>query len=84
MRPEAGECADREPELVPVAASVFDDEFFRSSGARGRAAAEGIAHAAAAAVPNPAGVARDLRAAAPAEHGEADELDIPAFLRRSH
>jgi cell division protein FtsZ len=103
-----------EPELVPVAASVFDDEFFRAPYAGGRAAGEdavfgGAAaiHAAPAAAPaaemrtswDPGGEremwtgrdaapAGDVRlfagaSASHAEHRETDELDIPAFLRRS-
>jgi cell division protein FtsZ len=67
-----------EPELRPVAASVFDDEFFR------RPKPEPVAppapeenHWPAAKVPSFAGYAAD----APSE---SDELDIPAFLRRNH
>jgi cell division protein FtsZ len=129
-----------EPELVPVAASVFDDDFFRSDRVRARAAAEEKAAPAAAAtkpepivrldsyeldgldmepwepgayVP-PAAVKHEAPAreftfggyasgaatyvsAEPAReatlfagasaghtaHSETDELDIPAFLRRS-
>jgi cell division protein FtsZ len=71
-----------EPELVPVSASVFDDEFFRASSARARGGEE--AASASGAVPNGAAGAREAHAAAHVEHGEADELDIPAFLRRSH
>jgi hypothetical protein len=87
--PEDDEAGKFEPELVPVSASVFDDDFFRS-----RDAAE--AKEAAAAV---AGREREMIAvtesaegsrlfagasASQAEHTETDELDIPAFLRRSH
>ena len=75
-----------EPELIPLAASVFDDDFFRASRARGEAGLGGgiaveTAHVSAA----PANDVR-LFAGANASHGEqaeADELDIPAFLRRS-
>jgi cell division protein FtsZ len=75
-----------EPELIPLAASVFDDDFFRASRARGEAGLGGgiaveTAHVSAA----PANDVR-LFAGATASHGEqteADELDIPAFLRRS-
>ena len=75
----AGDAA-REPELVPVSASVFDDDFFRSS----RAAREAEMNAAA--MQAPAGVA-EVRlyagaSATHAEHTDTDELDIPAFLRR--
>jgi cell division protein FtsZ len=79
--------AAREPELVPVAASVFDDDFFRSANGRRRLEAE--AAGAAVAVPRAdAGVegARVFAGASGghAEQSESDELDIPAFLRRSH
>jgi len=88
--PETGEEREPEPELVPVSASVFDDDFFRSPAGRARAAAEGEGFAPPAAVQ--AGSeesARDVRLfaganASHAEHTETDELDIPAFLRRSH
>jgi cell division protein FtsZ len=76
-----------EPELVPVPASVFDDDFFRASRARGESVARsGIA---AEVVPVTATPASDVRvyagvSASPTEQTEADELDIPAFLRRSH
>jgi cell division protein FtsZ len=77
-----GAAGEHEPELVPVSASVFDDEFFRVSSARARAGEENAS--AKSAVPNGAGAAREPHAAAQVEQGEADELDIPAFLRRSH
>jgi cell division protein FtsZ len=96
------------PELVPVPASIFDDDFFRASATRslppepqperetpprydaiasGRAAfGENrileLEHApieAPARVPSFVGLA-----ASPADNGDADELDIPAFLRRGH
>ena len=67
----------REPELVPVAASAFDDDFFRTS-ARGRATDDAISG------PSPGPAPREQQGVAQAEHAEADELDIPAFLRRSH
>jgi cell division protein FtsZ len=96
------------PELVPVPASIFDDDFFRASATRsvppepqperetplrydafasGRAAfGENrileLEHApieAPARVPSFAGLA-----ASSADNGDADELDIPAFLRRGH
>jgi len=98
-----------EPELVPVAASVFDDEFFRTPSARLRPAVE----------PDPAdpnlaesdvcgeccfeeatqssqpvtydreGSSHEGRVYAAGggtkdESSGTDELDIPAFLRRSH
>ena len=61
----------RDPELVPVAASVFDDDFFR----RSQLAPAGE-QAAVAGVP--------MASASQTEGSETDELDIPAFLRRSH
>ena len=74
-----------EPELVPVAASVFDDEFFRTPRVRLRPAVE----------PDPADPSgaepgtREVRlfagaSASPAGPTESDELDIPAFLRHGH
>ena len=66
------------PELVPVPASVFDDDFFRKPNEELRAAnAAKDAAWPEARVPTFAGYAAD----APAE---TDELDIPAFLRRNH
>jgi hypothetical protein len=62
---------ERDPELVPVAASVFDDDFFRRSQlapAGEQAAVAGVA----------------MVGASQTEGSETDELDIPAFLRRSH
>jgi cell division protein FtsZ len=101
-----------EPELVPVAASVFDDEFFRRPVRLRPAAGPGPVE------PNLAETercddccfdgptqraqsqpsvpecdslepAREVRLfaganASPAGPSESDELDIPAFLRRSH
>ena len=61
---------ERDPELVPVAASVFDDDFFRRS------------HLAPAGEQATAGI--PMAGPSHAEGSEADELDIPAFLRRSH
>ncbi len=98
FEPDCADCADaaedaepqfdsscasqREPELVPVAASVFDDEFFRAANSRpGGAIEDGPQELA-----QPAGEMR-LFAGASATHAvpaETDELDIPAFLRRSH
>jgi len=65
------------PELVPVPASVFDDDFFRKPNEELRAANAKDAAWPEARVPTFAGYAAD----APAE---TDELDIPAFLRRNH
>jgi cell division protein FtsZ len=67
----------REPELVPVKASVFDDDFFRQPKPE-LPVSEGQWPEAK--VPSFAGYAGD----APAAAAENDELDIPAFLRRGH
>lgn len=98
----APEALAKAPELVPVPASVFDDDFFQSTpvravprpmedsvrvetGVRESAyfsAAENVqgegptVDAAAARVP--------FSAVAQPDPTESDELDIPAFLRRSH
>jgi cell division protein FtsZ len=82
---------DREPELVPVAASVFDDAFFRKDAGCGGAAhwgeiAGSEAGSCADGIAEPAQEVRLFAGAAAVvhtEHAEADELDIPAFLRRS-
>ena len=68
------------PELVPVPASVFDDDFFRKPNEELRSAAPAMENAPVwpeARVPTFAGYAADTPA-------ETDELDIPAFLRRNH
>jgi hypothetical protein len=86
---------DSEPELVPVAASVFDDDFFRAASARSRSAGKDEVHGSTAVAQGAsasAGVeepARDVRlfagaSGSSADHADSDELDIPAFLRRSH
>jgi len=72
----AQEDAVREPELVPVAASVFDDDFFRASARAGAREDSGVPHS--------GGIAREQRGVAEVTTSDADELDIPAFLRRSH
>jgi len=76
--------AEPKPELVPVPASVFDDDFFRKPNEELRSAAtSGTGEESNqtvwpdAKVPTFAGYAAE----APAE---VDELDIPAFLRRNH
>jgi cell division protein FtsZ len=67
------------PELVPVSASVFDDDFFRRPKPEPEAKTHHEeAHWPEAKVPTFGGYA----AADPA--AETDELDIPAFLRRNH
>jgi cell division protein FtsZ len=82
--PEAGDAVaedegagfEREPEaeLVPVSASVFDDEFFRAGHVRGQAESAEVAE--------PVSAAKSF-AVVGGSQAEADELDIPAFLRRS-
>jgi hypothetical protein len=80
-----------EPELVPVSASVFDDDFFRRSTGCG-----GATHWAEAAEPPTDASLQPIQPLAPeptrlfagvaathAQPAESDELDIPAFLRRS-
>jgi len=72
------EAAPAEPELRPVAASVFDDDFFRRPKPEADAApVHEETHWPAAKVPSFAGYAGDTPS-------ETDELDIPAFLRRNH
>ena len=78
-----------EPELVPVAASVFDDEFFRKPYPQAEEMRAGTEPEMAVARQAPgAGMeAQRVFAGASVTHGEqaeVDELDIPAFLRRSH
>jgi cell division protein FtsZ len=65
-------------ELVPVPASVFDDDFFRKPNEELRAAAPEVPAAQwpEAKVPSFAGYAAE-------GSGTSDELDIPAFLRRN-
>jgi cell division protein FtsZ len=63
------------PELVPVAASVFDDDFFRRP--KPETAAQEEQHWPEAKIPSFAGYAAEPVT-------ETDELDIPAFLRRNH
>ena len=79
-----------EPELVPVAASVFDDDFFRASVRGGKASSDGYSgsNVVYQEPSTGAGAGREVRlfAGASASHAaqpETDELDIPAFLRRS-
>ncbi len=96
-------------ELVPVPASVFDDDFFRSSRSRDEAGEEpglpdryrepahvsGVARVqsedawsatgeVSVADPVIRAAAFGGTVAAPMEQAEPDELDIPAFLRRSN
>ncbi len=66
--------AEPKPELVPVPASVFDDDFFRKPNEELRDASQ---HWPEAKVPTFAGYAAD------SEPGGDDELDIPAFLRKN-
>ena len=107
---------EREVELVPVAASVFDDDFFRRSRVTEAAAAavkpvpvarvdsyeldgpemEAADHYGTVARVTPTDSGREFSfggyvasgasgagSTAVTEHAESDELDIPAFLRRS-
>ncbi len=81
-------------ELIPVPASVFDDEFFTKGNEELRAnrvgetlkpasevpETEAAPHWPEARVPSFAGYVGD----APQPPAESDELDIPAFLRRNH
>ena len=96
-RPQTVE--ETRPELVPVPASVFDDEFFRAGNDELRASAAPRVWA-----PDPpkSPVTQEDTPAAPpwpearvpsfagyagnagAASGPSDELDIPAFLRRNH
>jgi cell division protein FtsZ len=75
--------AEPKPELVPVPASVFDDDFFRKPNEELRSASTTVGEEGAAPawpearVPTFAGYAAEVPA-------ETDELDIPAFLRRNH
>jgi cell division protein FtsZ len=87
---DAPEFEQREtgPELVPVAASVFDDDFFRRNAGCGGAAhwsETPLTVTAAEPVVEPAQEVRLFAGAAATheEQKETDELDIPAFLRRS-
>ena len=88
--------AEARQELVPVPASVFDDDFFTKGNEELRAdrpwtqdspksaekapEPEVTSHWPDARVPSFAGYAGD----APPPPAESDELDIPAFLRRNH
>ncbi|HEV2618937.1 MAG TPA: cell division protein FtsZ, partial [Acidobacteriaceae bacterium] len=82
---------DRAPELIPVAASVFDDAFFRKDAGCGGAShwaeeANSETTRGADAIAEPAREVRLFAGAAAishTDHTESDELDIPAFLRRS-
>jgi cell division protein FtsZ len=71
------------PELVPVPASVFDDDFFRKPNEELRAAPRHTEDRPAvwpeARIPSFAGYATESEVSEPS-----DELDIPAFLRRNH
>jgi cell division protein FtsZ len=75
---EASAVKEQSPELIPVRASVFDDDFFRRS--KEELAAKPADDAGSkpwpdARIPSFAGYAGESSA-------ESDELDIPAFLRR--
>jgi cell division protein FtsZ len=77
--PEPQAAIERGPELVPVKASVFDDDFFRRPMPEPSA---GEQHWPEARVPSFSGYAPEAPTHAAA--AETDELDIPAFLRRGH
>jgi hypothetical protein len=70
-----------------VSASVFDDDFFRASPPRGVATSAGVPSGGSLGLHEMSPVAepaQDVRMFAGANtHAETDELDIPAFLRRS-
>ena len=73
---EEAQAAGHEPQLVPVPASVFDDEFFRSHPEK-----VGTRREPEAAISETHVFAG---AAVSGESADPDELDIPAFLRRGH
>jgi cell division protein FtsZ len=102
---DAGRQAGRRPEqeLIPVSASVFDDDFFRTTYGPQRPKGKDAAFGAGMAVPSAPGRGPDMHpvpetaeavgqgvrlfagaSASQAEQSDSDELDIPAFLRRSH
>ncbi|MDE1160971.1 MAG: cell division protein FtsZ [Acidobacteriaceae bacterium] len=70
--------AEPKPELVPVPASVFDDDFFRTPNGERRESAGAEAQWPEAKVPTFGGYAPDVNSP------DGDELDIPAFLRKNH
>ena len=72
------------PELVPVPASVFDDDFFRKPNEELRSAATGVEPAEANPAAWPEARVPSFAGYAPEAPKEIDELDIPAFLRRNH
>ncbi|WP_263365073.1 cell division protein FtsZ [Edaphobacter bradus] len=89
--------SEREPELVPVPASVFDDDFFKVAPPRfvpSHSIDDSVrveAHFAAPANVQPEATPVDITpraafggAAVAQAEPEADELDIPAFLRRGN
>ena len=102
---DAGRQAGRrsEPELIPVSASVFDDDFFRTTYGPQRPKGKDATFGAGMAVQSAPGRGPDMHpvpetaeavgqgvrlfagaSASQAEQSDSDELDIPAFLRRSH
>ena len=89
------------PELIPVPASVFDDDFFRSAPRIRAAEAAGETNAPTMPRPSFSSYANPVQprehaiadsstalyagaAASSLSSGDTDELDIPAFLRRSN
>ena len=98
--PERVNATEARPELLPVAASVFDDDFFRKPNEELRASGlpsawpeptQSRAVAASYAIQEEAKSSQWPESKVSAFAGQAtesmpatDELDIPAFLRRSH
>ncbi len=90
---EAPIASAKRTELVPVPASVFDDEFFTKPTGKLREQEYGSWEKQPAEMQTPARVElepltqpqsrRPLQASTPEHVAEPDELDIPAFLRRS-
>ncbi|MDE1156449.1 MAG: cell division protein FtsZ [Acidobacteriaceae bacterium] len=70
--------AETRPELVPVPASVFDDDFFRKPNEELRQTSNQWPEAK---VPTFAGYATEVPSSSNDTH---DDLDIPAFLRKNH
>ena len=81
---EMPEEAEAAPELVPVPASVFDDDFFRPAAKEPALTAAPMQHAPVAEPRGFAGTALASPGMMAAPHADVDELDIPAFLRKGH
>ena len=79
--------AEPQPELLPVKASIFDDDFFRATPrlAEPEPTPQRPAYVDSTPVVEPQRVPSFVPAAvAEPDHTEPDELDIPAFLRRTN